>query len=220
MVESQPDHEDAIQEFLSWEASPNTFRTSMMGAKNETPKVYIPFSALDAYFKTPESVTKILTVLFPDDPLNPHYVCGHYRCVLAILLSTHNGHMIRQFVEHSNLQDQNLPWEARPPNFPVSSSVDLWAAFHDRQWKYLPLTMDYNMQGQLHTNRILPFQVQDQVGKGVSAYVNKVLVDEEYNKLNHPVCSSDASTTPSLRILIPTGQSKNTAAYLRDQNLP
>ncbi len=190
MNESQPDHHPPVQRFLAWEASPHTLRTGTIGPKNEDTKPYISCTTLNAYFGSPAAVKDLLEALnFTDRLPDADFIWRNYRRSFAILLSIHEGPMIQQFIEFSNLQDKSLPFAEQPANFPQSSSnqANLFSAFYERQWRYLPLELNYKMRGPIPPNVIIPFRVKGRVGRGRSAKVDKIEVDEDYNLLGHPV---------------------------------
>lgn len=191
MPASQPDYEPAIQAFLQWEQSDSTLRRGTSAPTEYPSPNYVPQSALDAYFKDESSVKNIIFDLNLQDPPSPRYIWQHYRKIFAILLSIHRGSMIRQFVHHY-IGDRCLPLTTRPQEFPTSSAGDLWKAFYQGQWKYCVKKMHCGMQGKLPKEEILPFVVEDQLGKGRSATLHKIVVDSEYNRLKHHVRSSFA----------------------------
>ena len=191
MEEGQPDHFTPVQGFLAWESSPQTLRGGTVGPENEDTKEYIPKTAFDAYFSSPEMVKQLLEALFTDPRPDPYYICAHYCHSFAILLSIHQGPMIRRFTDFPDLQDTFLPFTKKPDNFPESSQADLFSAFHERQWRYYPRSLNCKMRGPIPADVILPFQVTGRVGRGRSATVDRIEVDQAYNQLSHPVRSTD-----------------------------
>ena len=188
MSQSQFDHLTPIQKFLAWEASPDTLCVGVKDSKQEELGNYISSTSLDRYFGSQQVVREILDALLPETQPDLYYVGKHYRYCLAILLSIHQGPMIHHFIEYPSLKDQLLPFPRDPPiDFPVSSEIDLFAAFYDRQWRYLPTQLMYKMRGPLSPHTILPFQILERLGRGRSAKIYKIQVDEEYNALHHPV---------------------------------
>ena len=189
MAPLQPNHTASIQRFLEWQRTSS--RRGTLGPKEEKTGHYIPRSALHAYFHSHSKVKEILTDLLPGQYVDASYVWNHYRWGFAILLSINEGSYIREFVEHSELQDSRLPFPETPPKgFPASSDNKLFASFYNQQWIYHPLDLRYRMRGQIPENVILPIQVQEKLGRGGSANVYKIEVDEEYNKLGHQVCTA------------------------------
>lgn len=189
MAEPQPDHENPIQRFLTWENS--SARVGTLGPKNEDTGRYIPHTSLESYFNSPDMVKKILEALSLTKSPNARYVWQHYRWGFATLLSIGKGRMICQFVEFEALQDKHLPFREGPPtDFPTSTDGDLFALFYRHQWRYFPLELNYRMRGPIPPSAILPFQVKKKLGRGRSANVHQVCVDEDYNKLGHPVGST------------------------------
>ncbi|KAG8532871.1 uncharacterized protein KY384_002749 [Bacidia gigantensis] len=167
----QGDHLEPIQAFLRWELSPETIRHGTTGQKNDETRPYITVTALEAYFATPDSIKSVLAALFTEgNPPNAYDVWSRYRRVLAILLSSSNGRMIGQFVGHPRLQDRGLPFESEPPNFPKTSKGNtIWSSFYRQQWKFCPYDLHFNMTDTLVDDYILPFQVEEALGRGGSA---------------------------------------------------
>ena len=187
----QPNHTASIQRFLEWQGT--SFRMGTLGPKEEESGQYIPRSALDSYFNSHSRVKEILNDILPGQYVDASYVWNHYRRGFAILLSINEGSYIREFVEHPELQDLRLPFSETPPKgFPASSESTLFASFYHQQWRYFPLDLMYKMRGEIPQKAILPIRVQQKLGRGVSATVYKIEVDEEYNKLRHKVCASIA----------------------------
>lgn len=183
MPHSQPDHEDSIQEFLEWERQVSTRRNGTIGPQNDETQDYVPLSALNAHFKDESVVRRVISDLGLQDPPSAYYVRDLYLQVFAILLSIHKGSMIRQFTNREYLNDQYLPFRAKPSDFPASSDDLLWTAFQERQWRFRPVKMRNGMSGEQPPAAILPFTVDDQIGDGVSASIHKIMVDSEYNSL-------------------------------------
>ena len=186
MVVPQRDYDIVIQDFLSWEVSPDTYRVGYGGINDEEQPVYIPLATLRAYFKTHHRLKNLLNALFQEDECpSVSYVHSHYLRPFAILLSIGQGHMINYFVEHDSLEDQQLPFRTRPTDFPQSHGCNLWDLFYERQWKYCPIELKYDMNNRLSKEVILPFRVEAQLGQGGSAHIYKICVDEGYNGLSH-----------------------------------
>lgn len=182
----QPDHDNAIQRFLRWEKS--SARSGTHGFNNDVQQQYISHNSLDKYFKSVPVVREILRELFPTETLDADYVWQHYRRGFAILLSINEGRMIRQFMESLSLQDTQLPFDVEPPkDFPAASERDLFSSFYRRQWRYLPQKLQYKMRGRISDDVILPFERKEKLGRGGSANVYKISVDEEYNHLHRAV---------------------------------
>lgn len=183
------EHRDPIQRFLTWEAS--SAHVGTLGLKNEDEGKYIPKTLLDTYFKSNQTIKAILDVFFKDHRVQPdaYWIREHYLLGFAILLSMGKGPMIAQFVDHSKLQDKYLPFSERPSTgFPTLSDGDFFTSFYQRQWKYLPQELNYRMRGSISPDVILPFQVcKEKLGRGRSANVHKIVVDDDCNKLGHPV---------------------------------
>ena len=139
-------------------------------------------------------VKEILEALFPNDKVDAYYIWENFRRGFAILLSINQGNMVRNFIRYGQLTDHSLPFtDGALEHFPTSDSVDLFKDFSRRQWRYFPLEMSYMMSGPIPHDAILPFRVRERLSRSQSATVNKIEVDQDYNKLAHPV-SEDSLT--------------------------
>ena len=188
MVEQQRDNNPAIQDFVSWEHSPKTLCRGYGGLDGEARPQYIPISNLRAFFEKPKRTKGLLKALFdPNDPPDEATVQSQYVLAFATLLSINQGHMISYFVEHNSLDDKHMPFYSKPAHFPESGRCDLWTLFSERQWKYCPAELNYNMNKSFIRNEILPFHIECQLDSGGSAHIFKIRVDQGYNHLDSPV---------------------------------
>lgn len=187
------DHVKQIQRFLAWES--RVSRVGTLGPKNKDDAKYIPKSLHDAYFQSHQTVKNILDELLPTDHPNAYYVWCHYRWGFTILLSIGQGRMIGQFAEHPSLQDKHLPFPEQPPTgFPNGSDGNLFESFYERQWRYFPQELNYGMQGPIPSQVILPFRIIENLGRGVSADVNQIVVDDDYDHLGLPARNGREAT--------------------------
>lgn len=185
MPEFQPNHYPAIQDFLQWKDAAKTRRNGRGGPESDTILHYIPSSELEQYLTT-EKIKTLLEELFTgwDKPLpDPARVRQYYLRPFAILLSAGFGHMIYYVVDYQNLRDQNLPFFDKPKNFPKTTKVDLFDAFHKEQWQFCAVRLEYDMTNHLGDNEILPILTKEQIRGGGSAIAYKITVDEDYNSL-------------------------------------
>lgn len=203
MTHPQRDDLQPIQAFLQWEAAQSTGRNGTQGAQNDKQAKYIQYSALKEYMSKPNTLEKLLGALFPDgyDAPDADSIREHWLRPFAILVSINHGQMINAFRRRDDLEDEKLPLRSKPANFPMSSivnssgPVNLWDLFYERQWKFCPKKLEFNMESDLDERYILPFEVKEKLGRGGSSSVHKIVVDGEYNKLR-PVDDRTASSLP------------------------
>lgn len=201
MVEQQHDEDPFIQDFLTWQNSPVTWRTGAGGPKGETNPRYIPCAELQTYFDKPSRTRDLLRALFKDDDTpDADYVRKHYLRPFVILLSVKKGRMISHMIRHNSLMDQQLPFRTKPTNFPECSDCDLWAQFYKRQWKFCAVKMRYNMSVVLDQDEILPYRIEHKLGEGGSARIYKIAVDEGYNELDRSGAEKKASLCSILNL--------------------
>lgn len=202
MPESQPDDGPAIQDFLQWRSSSQTYRTGCKGSDNTIGSRYIPRGTLEAYLTTGR-IRTLLEELYSNDNTyhapDPDRVRTNYLRPFAILLSAGFGRMIRHFVDH-RYEDNRLPFSSEPRSFPKSSARDLFNDFYKKQWQFCAVQLDYNMSDDLDNDCILPILGKKEIGNGGSAILYKITVDKDYNSLV-PAGDSDMASQVITRLL-------------------
>ena len=189
MVGSQLDHRSEIQDVLSWKDSSDTWRLGSRGVDGELDRRFIPRSTLEAKFKAPLKVERLLHALFEksNDPLpDADYIRNRYLRPFVILLCVGQGRMIYHFVEHESLQDPHLPFRALPQGFPSSTTCKLWETFEREQWNFCAMGLEYNMSYHLGTDDILPIVHKERLGEGGSAVTHRITVHPDYDSLAPP----------------------------------
>ena len=185
---SQPDYDSDIQDFLKWSESPDTFRIGCGGFEDDHKREYIPLEKLRERL-TRQRVVDLLTAVFNNEErLAPDVdvIISHYLRPFAILLRIGEGGMIYHFVNHKSLQDDRLPLDQKPSDFPSSTRGDIWAAFRQVQWAFCALTLEYSMGLHIGPDDILPINHKEKIDEGGSSITYKIVVDKEYDKLVPP----------------------------------
>ena len=186
MSGSQPDHHEVLQAFHRWRFSQQTRQPGIGGHDSDTPYDFIPYAAVEEYLGAPGKVEKLLNALFGspgDHAISPQYIREHYMRPFAILLSIGQGSMIQHWTRYPSLQDHRLPYLGKPEEFPTSTPDDFFELFKSHQWQFCPAKLAYNMNARLSTEEILPITHKEEIGRGGSAVIYKIVVFDGYNDL-------------------------------------
>ena len=203
--------DNTVQTFHTWRRSPEAQSLGIRGPNLNSECQYIPKSKLESYFHRRGMIDKLLDAVL-DRPhrveVSGDYVKAHYPRTFAILLCIGQGSSIYYFQQHNSLRDPKLPYRTRPSDFPVLQT-DIFEDFRKEQWQFCVSPLEYNMNEHFDEDDILPITRKEKIGKGGSATVYQIVVDEEYNLLrprgppDHsvPVCLSCISIhTKSARL--------------------
>ena len=170
---------------MQWSKLEDTFRIGCGGSKDEEKRKYIPLGKLRERL-TRSRVADLLAALFNNEERSApdvDIIIRHYLRPFAILLRIGEGKMISQFVKHKNLQDDRLPFDHEPLQFPSSTQRNIFAAFHQEQWAFCPLTLEYSMDVQIGPDEILPITSKEQIDEGGSSITYIIIVDRDYDEL-------------------------------------
>ena len=185
MEVEQDDTDSEIQAFLHWVRQAHCTKNGD-ATTNALSCSFVPYSKLVEYLDPRLRLQRLLDALFreqdPVDRPDAKSIARGYLRAFAILLCIGRGRFITYFLEHESLNDQKLPFLARPTNFPISSS-DFFDAFNQRQWAFCVGNLKYGMHVHLETHRILPIIESEKIGSGGSAVIYKIKVLDEYNEL-------------------------------------
>ena len=201
MVNSQPQHADALQAFHTWRHSSEAQLLGIGGPDLEPTCPFIPRTNLENYFNQPHQLEGLLDAVLNSKQrpaVDANYVRDHYLQSFATLLCIGQGSWIYHFQQYHSLRDQKLPHRTRPDVFPITIP-DIFEKFKDAQWQFCVPTLEYNMNERYKEEDILPIISKEKIGEGGSAIVYKIVVDDSYNGLrprDHglPVRSSPSPT--------------------------
>jgi hypothetical protein len=150
-----------------------------------------------------DRLKRLLRAIFPHDedlPNLPNEIADRYCKIFCILLLIGRARSIRLFVQHESLRDDLLPFSAKnpPPNFPTSTEDrNFLELFCERQWSLCAPKLDYKIDREWATERVIPITKKEKVDvdvDGSAAKIYKVEVHPEYNELQ----SSGLYTTVSI----------------------
>ena len=201
MVVPSPQHGDAVQAFCRWMDSPEAKSPGIGGPSSETECSYIPQYNLESYFKEPRRVENLLDEVLDGKPrqaVDANYIRSHCARSFAILLSIGQGSLICLFHQYDSLRDQKLPHHSRPANFPVTKP-DVFEDFKSAQWQFCAPRLEVCMSETFKEEIILPIIRRETIGKGGSAIVSRIVVDESYNLLR------PKGSSPPVRVVFAPG---------------
>jgi hypothetical protein len=186
---SQPDDDSAIQQFRLW-ANRNRIY-SKIRSETDDRAAFNPIPPIKAYFKEHkhEKLVNILAALFrPGEPPDlADIIVDRYTAVFCILLYIGKGRFIAHFAEHSNLEEQHLPFEPSvpPANFPDSADPQFFNKFCKMQWRFTCPTLDPRglYKQHFHDERVLPIVKKEELNTGGSAKLYRIKIHDLYNEL-------------------------------------
>ncbi|KAL1635093.1 hypothetical protein SLS56_001845 [Neofusicoccum ribis] len=183
----QPNHRDAIQEFLAWFESAKVQGQVGPARTHSIDNYFIPFPKVSGFFKDSRQYRKILDALWPDTdiPIHPESVAQDYTTVFCILLCINKGHYIEKFARDDDLSDRKLPFTAMPSTFPISTpDEDFFGDFFRAQWHFCAPALKYRMERRFGPNHILPIVHKQPLGSGGSAQTFQIIVASAYDQLD------------------------------------
>lgn len=177
-------NKDVLLEFHQWLQEGDSRSSGHHGILDSIETAYIPYKKLVLYFDQ-HRVKRMLEALFPEgyDAHLPREILANYTRVFSILLESGKGRFITYFVRHADLSDENLPFDSRPPAFPLSTDQNMLRNFQDCQWVFCAHLFDFDCNVTLNANCILPIIEKERVGRNNTTIRHKILLDGEYNKL-------------------------------------
>lgn len=185
----QADHEGPVQDALAQMESMIIVPESCGAPTHEANYPgFIPTSDLQAEFTKPRKIEDLLNALIKSTFLSRQLadnIRTHYLRPFMILICAGHGGMIRHFVEHQSLEDNKLPFQGRPPDFPASSgSNSIWQKFNEHQWKFCAINLRFNKGfKQLSEHDILPIIRKTSIAGGASAATSRIEVHPDYDQL-------------------------------------
>ncbi|KAH0539072.1 hypothetical protein FGG08_004370 [Glutinoglossum americanum] len=223
MSVSQPDHDPAVQGFLSWFGDACVKGT--LGPVSTPNQLFMPSMRLTGYLNDSIRLRRILEALFgnSDLPTSPEEIQGKYEKIFGILLRIGRGRYITHFVEYQ-LRDEKLPFDNRPTHFPTESGDDhFFEDFCDQQWIFCPPTFQ---RGEVNVHydskRILPIIYKEELCGGSSANVYKIILHKSYDRLSRSEQSpANAKQGPSDRFantfVLKTYKNKDAKQYYKNE---
>jgi hypothetical protein len=120
--------------------------------------------------------------------------------VFSILLSLKRGHAILNFIGKPHFSDKNLPFDNRDAFIELTHDEKFCDEFFQRQWSFCAPKLDGFSGMVWEPERILPFQVLEQLGQGANrTYL--IQVDRDYNELAKGRQSNAEVSYNALRVI-------------------
>ncbi|KAL8751864.1 MAG: hypothetical protein Q9199_006136 [Rusavskia elegans] len=191
MAQSYAQHSDALQAFHRWRLSPEV-QTPGLGGDDLDSTSFIPQSKLEAYLTPHHRVENLLVAVLNTEerPKVPaEYIRKYYLRTFATLLCINEGHWIYNFQQHRPLRDDKLPYDTEPVDFPYTVNSDLFKKFKAAQWQFCAMALQYDMKDRFKPEVILPITSKTEIGRGGSATIFQIVVDEAENEAerNHKI---------------------------------
>lgn len=104
---------------------------------------------------------------------------------LCILLRLGRGEYIGHFLGHAGLWDREMPFFAKPEDFPyVPQEPTFFKVFQEEQWRFFPLTIYQSQAVKFQKERPLPIVESTLLKKSHTAKLFRVKIHQEYDKTN------------------------------------
>ena len=185
MSETTIQYGPSLHAFEKWRKSPQTYLNGCSGPDSVTRRQFISEAKLKNYLRDQGRLEAILEEVVDDQhrpDVRATYIQEHYLRTFAILLCIGAGHLIWHFSRFPSLQDEKLPHHVLPAEFP-SFPADLFRSFKGAQWQFCPPKFRYEMNNHFSEDEILPIIRREELDRGGTAEVYRIVVDEEYNLL-------------------------------------
>ncbi|KAG8532869.1 uncharacterized protein KY384_002747 [Bacidia gigantensis] len=221
MEGDQHDDDEAIQDFLDWVQDPENRYSGHRDILDDVNCSYISFKRLKEYLSQRHRTRDLLRGVYYDRdegdlPRVDASTCKHLR-IFSILLCTRGARHIDHFLRHEGLCDQNLPFLIKPPYWPKSTDDTLFKAFQEQQWLFCPQYLEQLGDGrEFNDKRVLPFKKHGKMWEGGSAIVQKIEVEDEYNKLGGQRSSATEHERSNI-FVIKTYRTKAAKSYYKNE---
>ena len=154
---------------------------------------FVPESQLREYFS--RNLNEILCAVSEETgtrPVESRLVRNGYLKIFAILLRINRGNFIRYFVKYDTLNDNKLPFERKPHDFPPETVDDptFWTNFNDCQWMFCAPEIRYMSGFKWGERRVLPIVFKKPIGSGGSADTFMIRIHPDYNFLDTKIQSN------------------------------
>lgn len=171
--------------------------------KSENLDFFMPDNQLKEYFE--RHLEEILYALSEETGLKsvePRFIRDGYLKIFAILLRIKREAWITYFLNFPSLNDNKLPFESKPDDFPAATEDDrfFWTSFNRCQWIFCAPEIRYKPRCKWNTQIVLPIIFKERIGSGSSAETYKIRIHPEYNHLQRfdTVCLNSRLSIPEL----------------------
>ena len=211
----QHNEEPGIQAFLSWLHDDR--RPAYNADSSQAQRYFVPLSHLKSYLGSGGRIRRLLEALFRDDDAtelpSANIILENYIRCFSILVTIGYGQYIRHFMRYESLEDTKLPFLSLPPHFPDSSTAGFFEAFKQRQWDFCAPVLRYGVHHVLDGEVVLPIVKKEKIAVGGSAVIYKVILDEEYDKLEPLASTRNASAVRSNVYVLKAYRTRNAERY-------
>nr|KAK5446067.1 hypothetical protein LTR18_003986 [Exophiala xenobiotica] len=184
--DQQPTHKAEILDLIRWIDDNSEQGIDAFG--NRVP--FMPENALKQYLSQKNRLPDLLKALFdPGEPpanVSSNSILASYISVFAILVRIHKGQYIGAFLRHkAELSDHQLPFRARPPDFPSLSNDDpFFDDFCKEQWRFCAHNFS-DGEDDIHISEsyILPILAKESLEDGGTADLCRVTIHADYDKI-------------------------------------
>ncbi|KAL9079836.1 MAG: hypothetical protein Q9157_001292 [Trypethelium eluteriae] len=155
--------------------------------KSDELDFFVPKNQLKEYFD--RHLEEILSALSEDIGIRfvePRLIRDGYLKIFAILLRIRREAWIQYFLNFPSLNDNKLPFEVKPHDFPVVTEDDrfFWTSFNKCQWMFCAPEVRYTPRCKWNTQIVLPIIFKERIASGRSADTYKIRIHPDYNHLH------------------------------------
>ena len=151
---------------------------SPLSAPQAPDNYYYPEARLQSFFA--DRLKHIVRTLLPSH-VDDRLLRRDYTKVSAILLALRRGPDIARFLGKPGFSDSQLPFDNRSAFVGVVGDEAFFDDFYQYQWKFCAPKLELSWGRHWEPERILPFEIVSQLGRGAGGRTYLIKLDREYN---------------------------------------
>lgn len=161
---------------------------------------FVSQAAIKDYFRSSPQIPQLVEAACGTDSTpNARWITENCPIGFCILLSLGKGGYVRHFVEHVGLWDVNLPFSARPEDFPqVPNEPEFFDTFRLEQWRFFPVEIPRSPAVKFQKDRPLPIVESEVLKYGDTANLYRVKIHREYD---NAITNDEVGLGPSTNCL-------------------
>ena len=159
---------------------------------------YFPEARLQSFFADPHHLKAIVRAFLPSH-VDHQLLRKGYAKVSAILLCLERGPDISRFLGKPSFSDTQLPFDNRDAFVALVDDETFYDDFYQYQWKFCTPKFELSWGWEWEKERILPFEIVKELGRGGGGQTYLIKLDREYNGLDE---SRQADTFVRLGIVL------------------
>jgi hypothetical protein len=144
---------------------------------------YFPEARLQSFFENDHHLRAILRT-FLLSHVDDRLLRKDYAKVFAILLGLKRGPDIALFLGKPGFSDRQLPFDNRDAFLGLVGDEAFFVDFYQYQWKFCAPKLELSWGREWEPERILPYEILKELGRGASGRTYLIKLHHEYNDLD------------------------------------